>query len=186
MTARSCSRSRRRAPKPQAALDTFLTLEAAGWKGANGTALACKPGDTQFIKTAVPSIWWRQVPPKIATLSCGPTVVAAGVLLRHLRRGYFFKIAYDETLAKTSPGVQITLDITRHLCADARFDDADSTAVSGHPMIDHIWRARLAVADLLLPVEPGKAGAGAVCRADRHAPACCANWPALFFTVFVR
>lgn len=137
------------------ALDTFLALEAAGWKGANGTALACKPGDAAFIKTAVTDLVAAGAA-EVATLSRGPTVVAAGVLLRHLRRGYFFKIAYDETLAKTSPGVQITLDITRHLCADARFDDADSTAVSGHPMIDHIWRARLAVGDLLLPVEPGK------------------------------
>jgi CelD/BcsL family acetyltransferase involved in cellulose biosynthesis len=139
----------------QAALDTFLTLEAAGWKGANGTALVCKPGDAQFIKTAVTDLVTAGAA-EIATLSCGPTVVAAGVLLRHLRRGYFFKIAYDETAAKTSPGVQITVDITRHLCADARFDDADSTAVSGHPMIDHIWRARLSVGDLLLSAEPGK------------------------------
>jgi CelD/BcsL family acetyltransferase involved in cellulose biosynthesis len=138
-----------------AALAAFLKLEAAGWKGANGTALACKPGDAQFIKTAVTEMATTGAA-QIATLSRGPAVVAAGVLLRHLRRGYFFKIAYDETLAKTSPGVQLTLDITRHFCGDSAIDDADSTAVSGHPMIDHIWRERLSVADLLLPVEPGK------------------------------
>lgn len=138
-----------------AALAAFLKLEAAGWKGANGTALACQPGDAQFIKTAVTELTTAGAA-QVATLSVGATVVAAGVLVRHLRRGYFFKIAYDEALAKTSPGVQLTLDVTRHFCADGAIDDVDSTAVSGHPMIDHIWRGRLSVADLLLPVEPGK------------------------------
>ena len=94
---------------------------------------------------------------QVATLSSGDKVVAAGILLRHLRRGYFFKIAYDETAAKTSPGVQITLDITRALCADAGIDDVDSIAISNHPMIDKIWRARLSIADLIVPT--GKGGA---------------------------
>lgn len=137
-----------------AALAAFLKLEAAGWKGTSGTALANKPGDTQFIKTAVTEMTTAGAA-EVATLSVGQRVVAAGLLLRHARRGYFFKIAYDETLAKTSPGVQLTLDVTRHFCADAGIDDVDSTAVSGHPMIDHIWRGRLSVADLLLPVESG-------------------------------
>jgi CelD/BcsL family acetyltransferase involved in cellulose biosynthesis len=138
-----------------AALESFLSLEAAGWKGANGTALAKKAGDAAFIRSAVPDMVAAGAA-EMATLSCGDAVVAAGVLLRHLRRGYFFKIAYDESAAKTSPGVQLTLDVTRHLCADAAIDDTDSIAVTGHPMIDHIWRSRLAVCDLLLPTQPGK------------------------------
>lgn len=134
-----------------AALAAFLSLEAAGWKGERGTALACKPGDRAFMTEALP----RMVATgeaQLATLSSGDTITAAGVVLRHGRRAYFFKIAYDEAMAKCSPGVQLTLDITRALCADAGIDDVDSTAISGHPMIDHIWRARLAVADMLVPV----------------------------------
>ena len=138
-----------------AALEAFLSLESAGWKGATGTALAAKAGDALFIKTAIQEMA-ATGDAEMATLSSGNKVVAAGMLLRHLRRGYFAKIAYDESAAKMSPGVQITLDITRHLCADARFDDADSTAVADHPMIDHIWRSRLAVCDLLVPAQPGK------------------------------
>jgi len=134
-----------------AALDAFLALEAAGWKGINGTALANKHGDAMFIKNAVRDLVTARAA-EVATLSCGPSVVAAGVMLRHMRRAFYFKIAYDESAAKTSPGVQLTLDITRQLCADAGIDDVDSTANSGHPMIDHVWRARLTVSDLLLPV----------------------------------
>ncbi len=138
-----------------AALEAFLSLEAAGWKGTSGTALVRKAGDSAFIRSAVPDMAASGAA-EMATLSCGDAVVATGLLLRHLRRAYFFKIAYDESAAKTSPGVQLTLDITRRLCADGAIDDADSTAMTGHPMIDHIWRSRLAVSDLLLPTQAGR------------------------------
>jgi hypothetical protein len=138
-----------------AALEAFLSLEAAGWKGTTGTALAKRAGDSAFIRSAVPAMAATGAA-EVVTLSCGDAVVAAGILVRHLRRAYFFKVAYDESAAKTSPGVQLTLEITRRLCADATIDDADSTAIAGHPMIDHLWRSRLAVSDLLLPAHTGR------------------------------
>lgn len=141
----------------EAALERFLALEAAGWKGAAGTALAVKEGDVAFMKEALPAMV-RDGAAQIVTLTSGDKVVAAGVLLRHARRAYFFKIAYDENFAKTSPGVQLTLDITRSLCADAAIDSVDSTAIANHPMIDHIWRDRQPIADLLLPTQAGAAG----------------------------
>ena len=133
------------------ALESFLSLEASGWKGANGTALGKKPGDAAFIREAVAALA-ASGHAEIATLSRGADIVAAGLILRHLRRGYFYKIAFDESVAATSPGVQLTLDISRRLCADGAIDDADSTAVADHPMIDHVWRGRLPVCDLILPV----------------------------------
>jgi CelD/BcsL family acetyltransferase involved in cellulose biosynthesis len=137
-----------------AALEAFLSLEAAGWKGTTGTALAKRAGDSAFIRSAVPAMAANGAA-EVVTLSCGDAVVAAGILVRHLRRAYFFKVAYDESAAKTSPGVQLTLEITRRLCADATIDDADSTAIANHPMIDRLWRSRLAVSDLLLPTHAG-------------------------------
>lgn len=135
------------------ALDGFLALEAAGWKGKRGTALAKDDGDAAFIRRAVSDLA-ATGNAQIATLAHGGTPVAAGLLLRHGRRVYFFKIAYDEAVAKMSPGVQLCVDITRHLCADPSVDDVDSTAVANHPMIDHIWRGRLPMADVIVPVTP--------------------------------
>jgi CelD/BcsL family acetyltransferase involved in cellulose biosynthesis len=136
-----------------AALDGFLKLEASGWKGERGTALAKDTGDTEFIRRALADLA-ANGNAEIATLARDGTPVAAGLLLRHGRRAYFFKIAYDEAAAKMSPGVQLCLNITRHLCADTMIDDADSTAVANHPMIDHIWRGRMQVADVLVPTRP--------------------------------
>jgi hypothetical protein len=50
--------------------------------------------------------------------------------------------------------VQLTLELTRHLCADPAIRFADSTASPDHPMINPIWRARLTLGDVLVPLRP--------------------------------
>ncbi|WP_398477092.1 GNAT family N-acetyltransferase [Tardiphaga sp.] len=133
------------------ALDTFLALEAGGWKGKRGTALKQRAGDETFIRHATNALAVRGQC-EIVTLNVGDAAVASGVMVRHLDRAYYFKIGVDERFAKYSPGVQLTLDVTRHLCADPAIASADSTAAPGHPMIDPIWRERLAIGDVVLPL----------------------------------
>src|SRR5262249_7480265 len=78
----------------------------------------------------------------------------AGIVLRHQSRAFFFKLGVDERFAKYSPGVQLTLELTRHLCADPKIASADSTASPDHPMINPIWRGRFAIGDVLVPLRP--------------------------------
>ncbi|MGH6779430.1 MAG: GNAT family N-acetyltransferase, partial [Bradyrhizobium sp.] len=122
-----------------AALETFLKLEASGWKGKRGTALIQDAGDAAFIRRATAALA-RTGQCEIVVLRAGETPVAAGIVLRHRRRAFFFKVGVDERFAKFSPGVQLTLELTRHLCADPSIESADSTARPDHPMIDPIWR----------------------------------------------
>ena len=143
------------------ALDDFLVLEASGWKGARGTALAESAGDTAFIREAATALAAEGLCSAV-TLAASGKPVAAGIVLRHGGRAYFYKIAYDETMAKTSPGVQLTLELTKHLCADSTIADADSTANAYHPMIDKIWRARLPIATALVPLRPADPAIGAI------------------------
>jgi len=133
------------------AIETFLKLEASGWKGERGTALGRDAGDAAFIRRAVPALAeTRQC--EIVTLHAGETPVAAAIVLRHHDRAFYFKLGVDERFAKYSPGVQLTLDLTRHLCADPAIRFADSTAAPDHPMINPIWRSRLAIGDVLIPL----------------------------------
>jgi len=134
-----------------AALETFLRLEASGWKGKRGTALIQNDGDAAFIRRAVPALA-ETGQCEIVTLRTGETPVAAGIVLRHQDRAFFFKLGIDERFAKYSPGVQLTLDLTRHLCADPAIATADSTAGADHPMINPIWRGRFAIGDVLVPL----------------------------------
>lgn len=132
-------------------LDTFLVLESSGWKAKRGTALIQHSGDTAFIRhAAVELAALGQC--EIVTLTAGTTPVAAAVVLRHQDRAFYFKLGVDERFAKFSPGVQLTLELTRYLCADPDIATVDSTAIPGHPMIDPIWRGRLAIGDMLIPL----------------------------------
>ncbi len=136
-----------------AALEVFLRLEAGGWKGERGTALAQVEGDAAFIRRATAKLA-ETGHCEIVTLRAGEAPVAAGIVLRHQTRAFFFKIGVDERFAKYSPGVQLTLELTRHLCADPLIASADSTAAPDHPMINPIWRGRFAIGDVLVPLRP--------------------------------
>nr|WP_246551008.1 GNAT family N-acetyltransferase [Bradyrhizobium liaoningense] len=141
----------RRPDEIRPALETFLQLEASGWKGKRGTALVQHAGDATFIRRAVPALA-ETAQCEIITLRAGTTPVAAGIVLRHQDRAFFFKLGIDERFARYSPGVQLTIELTRHLCADPAIASADSTASSDHPMINPIWRGRFAVGDVLIPL----------------------------------
>jgi len=141
----------RRPDEIASALETFLQLEASGWKGQRGTALVQHAGDATFIRRAVPALA-ETAQCEIITLRAGATPIAAGIVLRHQDRAFFFKLGIDERFARYSPGVQLTLDLTRHLCADPAIASADSTASADHPMINPIWRGRFAIGDVLIPL----------------------------------
>lgn len=135
----------------EAALEKFMQLEAAGWKGTRGTALGAKESLSRFIKEAA-----RKLAPQgnfeVATLARGAETIAAGLVVRHGERAYFFKTAYDERLSKSSPGVQLALELTKFFCADETVKSVDSTATADHPMINHIWKGRLAFSETLIPL----------------------------------
>ena len=137
-----------------AAVETFLALEASGWKGKRGTALGQDEGDAAFIRRATSAL--AEVGQcEIVTLRAGESAVAAAIVLRHQDRAFYFKLGVDEQFAKFSPGVQLTLELTRHLCADPAIAMVDSTANADHPMINPIWRGRLSIGDVLIPLRRG-------------------------------
>jgi CelD/BcsL family acetyltransferase involved in cellulose biosynthesis len=137
-----------------AALEIFLRLEASGWKARRGTALIQDDGDASFIRRAVPALA-ESGACEIVTLHAGESPVAAGIVLRHRDRAFYFKVGIDEHFARFSPGVQLTLDLTRHLCADPAIATADSSASADNSMINPIWRGRFAIGDVLIPLRRG-------------------------------
>jgi CelD/BcsL family acetyltransferase involved in cellulose biosynthesis len=133
------------------ALELFLRLEASGWKAQRGTALTQDDGDASFIRRAAVAMA-DNGQCEIAMLRAGDMPVAAAIVLRHQDRAFYFKLGVDQRFAKFSSGVQLTLDLTRHLCADPAIAMADSMAAADHPMINPIWRGRLAIGDVLIPL----------------------------------
>ena len=150
-----------------AALGDFMALEAAGWKGRAGTAARADDHVRAFMENAVTGLA-HAGKARIDRLCAGEQPIAALVTLRSGTTAWCWKIAYDERFARFSPGVQLLVDVTTGLLDDPGVARADSCATAGHPMIDHIWRERLALADQLMQPGPRRRSAfGLACRLEQ-------------------
>jgi CelD/BcsL family acetyltransferase involved in cellulose biosynthesis len=136
-----------------AALEDFLALEASGWKGEAGTAAACDETLVDFVKAAVAGLAGEH---KVAIdrLILDGQPAAVGITLHSGDTAWFWKIAYDETLARHSPGVALISLVTERLAADTTIVCADSCATADHAVINRTWSERLALHDLLIAVRP--------------------------------
>ena len=121
-------------------IDAFLDLEARGWKGRAGSALASH-SETQA--------WFRAIMAGAAeagrldmrALDLDDRPLAMLINFLSPPGGFSFKTAFDEDYARFSPGVllqQANLD----LLGDPAIAWVDSCAAPGHPMIDRVWRER--------------------------------------------
>ena len=133
------------------ALRDFLALEARGWKGRAGTAAAKNEEIRAFIEAAIADLA-TDGKVRIDRLRVGGNAIAATVTLRSGDRAWTWKIAYDEDFSRASPGVQLMVDATESLLADGGLATVDSCATADHPMIDHLWRERLALSDRLIAI----------------------------------
>ena len=131
------------------ALADYLMLEAAGWKGRGGTAARQNMDVLHFMQSAIAALG-TEGRVRIDRLTRGNKPLAAGITLRAGDCAWFWKIAYDEEAARYSPGVQLSVDLTNDLLADASLARANSCATADHPMIDHLWGERLTLTDLLI------------------------------------
>ena len=138
-----------------AALERFLALEARGWKGAAGTALLARPARTAFARTMA-RLLGRQGRCRIDSLTLDGVPIAMAVVLTAGDTDFFWKMAYAEDLAQFSPGVQLVLDMSEAQDREGRAALTDSCAVPHHPMIDRLWRDRLAMSDIAVASRPDR------------------------------
>ncbi len=155
----------RGAPDIEAALKDFLVLEASGWKGLAGTAIVSEPSVKKFRAERGRSARGR------GTGADRPAVPQRHRGRRHRDAGereyrWCWKIAYNEGLARSSPGVQLICDLTESLLAAPGPARVDSCAAAGHPMIDHVWRERLALSDRLIALRPSWLPFALACRIE--------------------
>jgi Acetyltransferase (GNAT) domain len=134
---------------PSAWVDELFALEAKGWKGRRGTAIASHEKTAAALKDALKELgaaghlrFWK--------LALDGRPLAMMFALVDQDEAWLGKIAYDEDFAKFSPGVLLILDATESFFAEGGINRVDSCAIPDHPMINHIWRNRLPMADVLV------------------------------------
>ena len=140
--------------------EQFLALEAAGWKGARGTAMICEAGAAAFARSAVRMMATRGAA-RLVALTLDGRAIAIGVVLIAGGTAAFWKIAHDPAFGKFSPGAQLSLRLAEIAAADPAIAFVDSCAVENHSMIDRLWPERVTIADAALSLPTGRAGHGA-------------------------
>ena len=136
-----------------AAIADFFVLEANGWKGRVGTAAGRHKHLRRLVRAAAAGLAAAGKVSVYRILVDGRPIAAA-IVLRSGHGAWFWKIAYDEAFARFSPGVLLTVALTGELIEDGTVARADSCATAGHPMIDHVWRERLALCNRLIAIKP--------------------------------
>jgi len=132
---------RRRGKAAREALESFLTLEAAGWKGKAGTAIASTPADAVYFRTLADR-FAESDGLQLDALTLDGAPIAMGLLVESAGRRHFLKITYDETQSRHSPGRALTIAMLRADFAGTPATVFDSGAGDGVDAGTYIWGER--------------------------------------------
>lgn len=135
------------------AFEEFLTLEASGWKGRQGTALLSREADAHFARAMIAALA-AQSDVSIHMLTLDTRPVSMQIILRAGPAAFTWKTAYDEALHDVSPGMLLLEDYTAALLADEDTAYVDSCAFddSGYMAT---WTERATIAQLWFDTRRG-------------------------------
>jgi len=140
-------------------IEEFLRLEASGWKGKQGTAMACSEANRRFLTETFTAAHKRGRLEMVGVdLDGKPLGRCTGFIAGE--GAYAFKPAYDEAFAKFSPGILAEVARIRNLHELHGVQWMDSFTDADNSMMSRLWKDRLTVQTLLFGV--GKVGALAV------------------------
>ncbi len=138
-----------------AAVAPFLTLEAGGWKGARGSALA----DRRETIAMLERLFRADHPPgsrRVDELRLDGRPIAISMSLVQAGTAFLWKTAYDERLRRYAPGIVLEDAIVQALHTDPGLEGLDSCTLAPSPLQD-LYDERLSIADLMIVPGPGAA-----------------------------
>jgi CelD/BcsL family acetyltransferase involved in cellulose biosynthesis len=134
-------------------VEEFLALEASGWKGRQGSAMASTPVDARFFREMA-CAGHRAGRFMATALRLDGQPLAMQTTLRAGGLGYAFKMAYDERHARCSPGVLLVLDLIERVAGGGPLRAIDSVADRDHPMVNELWTERRCIESLMVALGP--------------------------------
>lgn len=132
------------------ALELFLTLEASGWKGREGTALLSDPSHAAFFREACAALREAGRLQLIALVADGRAIAMKCNGLAG-RRMFGFKQAFDEEMGALSPGRLLDVDLMRVLHDRDDVDLLDTIGSSENGTLNATWPDRLTMTTVLVP-----------------------------------
>jgi hypothetical protein len=124
--------------------EEFLRLEASGWKGRAGSAVACRAEDRRFV-TEVFAEAFRRGRLHITGLDLDGRALTRHSMLVAGEGAFTFKIAYDERYAKCSPGILGEVDNVRQFMETPGPRWVDSNTARENTSYGRAWKDRRTV-----------------------------------------
>jgi len=132
-------------------IERFLELEASGWKGREGSALAASSANLEFGRTVLREAH-RRGRLQMVGLDCGDRPVARRCSLLAAEGSYAFKTAYDESYAAYSPGVLAEALSLREFHRLQGVAWMDSYTEPDNATVNRMWKDRRAMQSLAVGV----------------------------------
>jgi CelD/BcsL family acetyltransferase involved in cellulose biosynthesis len=133
-------------------IDDFLRLEASGWKGAAGGALACTEADRRFGEAIFAGAFERG-----RLLACGLDLdgrpIAREMCVVAGEGAFSFRIAYDESCARYAPGLLTELETVRAFHEATALAWLDSFTGAENVTIGRLWKDRRRIERVDLAVD---------------------------------
>lgn len=136
---------------PHRWIDEFLALEASGWKGRKGSALACTPGNRSFASAMLAEAH-RRGQLQLVGIDCGGRPVSRCCNLLAGEGAYAYRSAYDESYAEYSPGVMAEIESIRSFHAAPGVAWMDSITDPDNATLNRLWKYRRPMQSILLGV----------------------------------
>ncbi len=145
----------------EAALNHFLRLEEASWKGELGTALQSDRKDLTFIRQLIQQARKSNYL-VISQLLAGEDVVATALNFRSGRELFAFKIAWDDRFEKCSPGILHEAALVDHILTQKLPYDLIDSCSSAGSYLEKLWPDRVAIGSGMLSMNTLARGTGKV------------------------
>ena len=135
------------------AMEEFLLLENAGWKGRQKTSLAAERFRAAFAREAINNLAERDLV-RIHAFKLDGRVVASLIVLVQSGHAWTWKTTYDEALAQYSIGTMLMMETTESHLDDTNIQITDSCAVEDHPVMTRLWSERREFATMIIGLRP--------------------------------
>lgn len=129
--------------------EQFLELEARGWKGRAGTAMASRPGEREFCRDVMRGFAARRRF-RVLALQLDGRPIAIRSSLQSGSANFCFKTSFDPEFAHYSPGVLLEIEQLRRMSCDPSLDWSDSCAASESTPLMWLWTERREIRSLLI------------------------------------
>lgn len=157
------------------ALETFLRLEAASWKGEEGTACLSNHNDELFIRETVEGLS-RHGNVLMTELTAGDRVVASAINFTAGTALFAFKIGWDSDFAHTSPGVLHEVELLHASQNRLRSFTLFDSCATESSYIAPIWPERIPIVTGLICASPLARWSRRLLDAGANAKRLVASW----------